>query len=271
MKSTQQSNSFHLTPKVFTHFWAWWSLFNSTLSLPIRQGFLFPQRKLISKKFGRHIATLKYRLSLADVYVSHIYIDDSVESWSKGETSSVGLKARIDRVQADMHQRVQETVILTGTPPSAKKIHHRPIYSAEVNLIELHIQAIKGLFEDPLKRLTATRNFPQDIAEFAGANGPIPIECTSPWFNLNDFVEIDWLPLTSPTQFFVTPVATCPYFIYRKCYNKNSLALETSRFGVEDTHRCLMGKGISEFLMQFWIFHFHQAFPIKKRTRLKRF
>lgn len=239
-------NNFHLTPKAFTHFWAWWSLFNNSLSLPIRQGPLFPQRRPTSKKFGRHLATIKYRLSLANLYISHVYVDESRDSWSKGLTSCVGIKAFIDKFQADMHQREQETTVLTGMPLRTKTIRHKPFYSAEVNISGLDLRAVRGLFEDPIKRLAVSSKILMESSPFSRANEPKPTELTSPWVNLDDFVEIDWMPSASPSVLHVIPVATCPYFTYHKRYNKQDSALETSRFGEEDTHRCLMGKGISK-------------------------
>lgn len=55
----ERSNSFHFSPKAFAHFFAWWRLFDHTLSLPIRQGKLFSDSPHPSKKFGRCLGTIK--------------------------------------------------------------------------------------------------------------------------------------------------------------------------------------------------------------------
>jgi hypothetical protein len=78
-RRASRPSSLHLTPKVFKHFYAWWSLFEGSLSLPIRQGAYFPTRPL-TPKFGRHLATLKYRLHIPQLFIMHGYIDDSRES-----------------------------------------------------------------------------------------------------------------------------------------------------------------------------------------------
>jgi hypothetical protein len=83
----RRASSLHLSPKSFAHFWSWWSLFDGVMSLPIRQGSFYPQRA-ISPKLGRHIATLKYRISVAQLFISHVYIDDSRESWVDGVSLS---------------------------------------------------------------------------------------------------------------------------------------------------------------------------------------
>src|SRR6266545_4988996 len=76
LKGGSRPSNLYLTPQLFAHFWDWCSLFDGALSLPIRQGSFFPSRH-ISPKFSRHLATLKYRISLHDLYIMHVYIDDS--------------------------------------------------------------------------------------------------------------------------------------------------------------------------------------------------
>jgi hypothetical protein len=60
-KATGKHNSLHFSPKAFAHFFAWWKLFDHTLSLPIRQGKLFPDSPPSSKKFGRSLGTIKVK------------------------------------------------------------------------------------------------------------------------------------------------------------------------------------------------------------------
>lgn len=84
-------NSFHLTPKTFAHFWSWWHLFDGALSLPIRQGSLFPESRPPSKKFGRHLATIKYRIAFSSLYIAHVYKVDSGGAWTAGESHCVGV------------------------------------------------------------------------------------------------------------------------------------------------------------------------------------
>jgi hypothetical protein len=78
-ESERGYSSLHLTPQLFTHFWSWCQLFDGALSLPIRQGNYYPARP-ITPKLGRHMATIKYRISIPHLYVMHGYMDDSRES-----------------------------------------------------------------------------------------------------------------------------------------------------------------------------------------------
>src|SRR5579871_6131911 len=66
-------NSVHLSPRFFSHFFNWWSLFSGVMSLPIRQGNLWNGPAKTSKKFGRHLATIKYNLLLSPLFLAHVY------------------------------------------------------------------------------------------------------------------------------------------------------------------------------------------------------
>ena len=101
-------NSVHLTPRFFTHFYSWWSMFSGVMSLPIRQGKLWPGVEKSSKKFGRHLATIKYNLLLSPLYMSHIYKHKDAEDYGAGVVSATGLKVRLDSFMLDVHQRREE-------------------------------------------------------------------------------------------------------------------------------------------------------------------
>lgn len=100
-------NSIHLSPEFFAHFFRWWGLFDGATSLPIRAGKIFEiSEKQKSKKFGRHLFTVKYQLRLSPLFITHAYIHTSYNS-SKKTTSSTttGLKAKVDKFMMDLHQR----------------------------------------------------------------------------------------------------------------------------------------------------------------------
>ena len=108
LEKSNSYNTVHLTPRFFSHFFAWWSMFNGTMSLPIRQGALWPGIEKSSKKFGRHLATIKYNLLLAPLFISHIYKHKDAEDYSADVVSATGLKMRLDSFMLDMHQRREE-------------------------------------------------------------------------------------------------------------------------------------------------------------------
>src|SRR5436305_9002480 len=115
-KPSTSYNSIHLTPRFFTHFFDWWGLFSGVMALPIRQGPLWPGVEKSSKKFGRHIATIKYKLLLSPLYMSHIYKhkdaeDFDVESAGTDIVAATGLKVKLDSFLLDLHQRKEESVM----------------------------------------------------------------------------------------------------------------------------------------------------------------
>ena len=105
---SENYNAVHLTPRFFTHFFSWWAMFSGTMSLPIRQGSLFPTVDKSGKKFGRHIATIKYSLLLSPLYISHIYKHKEPEELDKEAVSSTGLKLHLNSFMLDLHQRKEE-------------------------------------------------------------------------------------------------------------------------------------------------------------------
>ncbi|THV08447.1 hypothetical protein K435DRAFT_11362 [Dendrothele bispora CBS 962.96] len=237
----QQSSSLHLTPQAFAHFWGWWSLFDSALSLPIRLGTYYPHR-IISPKFGRHIATIKYRISVPRLYVMHGYMDDSKETWTDGVTPWVGVKAMIDELQVDMHQRDQESLTSGSETTSTKASRHKPFYAAELVMKGLDLRAVVATFPDPLKKLVELTNSQPSKSNYHSRHDFPATQQASSWHDPNDFVEIDWSSTTEP-ELHILPIASCP----RVAYFKRNLAaidqaLNASKFGNEDTHHCVLGK-----------------------------
>jgi hypothetical protein len=240
-------SSFHLTPKGFAHFWSWWALFDGTLSLPIRQGTYYPLRT-VSPKFGRHLATVKYRLSVARLFISHAYIDDSRASWVDGITPFVGVKAMVDQFKADMHQRDQEVIVPGLVPGSVKVSRHKKFYAAEVVLKGLDLRALLATFAEPLKQDVPVSSPPHRSNYRARQNMP-STDPGSIWIDGDDFVETDWTSSVCPTVHLL-PIAACPSFTYIKrefnAPDQGQEHLERSKFGTEDTHVCLLGKEESD-------------------------
>lgn len=238
-------NSFHLSPKTFAHFWSWWDLFDRAFSLPIRQGSHFPTSRPVSKKFGRHLATLKYRISVSKLFIAHAYVDDLDESWTDGTVNWIGVKAFSNHFEADLHQREQEGFVpVSGSRPlQTKKIKHKPFYAAEVKLIGLKLQAMASIFSEPMKTQVNIDSSEEETIyrRLRTISGHSP---TADWFDADDFVELDWKP-TDPNPFmFFLDFASCPRFTYLRQQTPNSTesTMESSRFGDEDTHICAMGK-----------------------------
>ncbi|KAH9899928.1 golgi-body localization protein domain-containing protein [Cubamyces lactineus] len=234
-------SNFHLSPEVFSHFWSWWHLFNSALSLPIRQGKLYPRKRPISPKFGQHIATLKYMARVPQLYISHVYVDNSQEAWADGVTPFVGVKALIGEFHADMHQRDTETSEMTQG--GVKTVHHKPFYAIEVVLRGLDLRAMLAVFPDPLKQCTPLENTPL-VSNYRTRNDLTPIDLDSTWVDMDDFAVYEQETPAEP-EIHLLPAVSCPRFTYFKRVDEHAPCgpdkpSDRSKFGSEDTHSCLL-------------------------------
>ncbi|KIJ56610.1 hypothetical protein M422DRAFT_218123 [Sphaerobolus stellatus SS14] len=266
-KERSEYNSFYLTPKTFAHFWSWWHLFDSALSLPIRQGKLFPEARPPTKKFGKHLATIKYRLSFTSLYIAHVYPLDTGDAWEKGETHCVGVKAFLEKFQADMHQREEEWTILSPESGEYKKVKRKPFSAVDVVITGLDLRALFAVFLEPGKMsfplqdaFPGSRRFWEDLT---------PLPMSSEWIDPDDFVELDWIPLDGEPNLYMNQAVHCPRFVYFKRASQFDVAVgdgatphTRSKFGEEDTHVCLMGKEPTAHEIQL-------AFAIKRLAELR--
>lgn len=258
-------NNFYFTPLAWEHFWAWMRLFDGTLGLPIRQGKLFPGSLEQSPKFGRHLGTLKYRFDIAPLFISHVYPQDNTQDWAHGRTTLLGIKSRMTLFHLDFHQRQTEMIVDRPELGGQRKKFHKPFYEAEVDLSEINFRTIAGRFNEPDKRLFPQQNFEADEAEddqsniFGDQGGYALSDSDLEWYDLNDFVELDWAPPEDngrPPCIKLMEAMNCPRFnYYRRIESKRERGartegsvssedvanLEHTKFGREKTHTCLVG------------------------------
>ena len=247
---SESYNSVHLSPRFFSHFFDWWSLFSGVMSLPIRQGALWKGPEKSSKKFGRHLATIKYGLLLSPLFIAHIYKHKDAEDYQEDVVSATGLKIRIDSFMLDLHQRREYFDTLSKSKSKQMRTSGMKIYKAELDFTRADLRAvaasIAGTTAEDLKRandevLTSYQdNAPAvDMSQF-----DIPDHDFS-WIDMDDFVELDWiLPAESNPETKILPLAFTPRFTYfRQTQHESSIQGDESRvspFGEEDTHFCVM-------------------------------
>jgi len=250
-KPSKSYNTVHLTPRFFTHFFAWWSMFGGTMSLPIRQGGLWPGIEKSSKKFGRHLATIKYNLLLAPLFLSHIYKHKDAEDYSEDVVSATGLKMRLDSFMLDVHQRREEFHTQDRGRKTAGKTSGMKMHQAQLDLLSADIRAVSasiaGTTPEDLRKASAPLLVSQqdegatDLSHFE-----IPDNDLS-WIDMDDFVELDWiLPSEANPETKIMPLAYAPRFTYfRQTDHGDTIAGDpdrTSPFGKEPTHFCIMSK-----------------------------
>lgn len=250
-KQSSSYNSVHMTPRFFTHFFAWWSLFSGVMSLPIRQGKLFPGIEKTSKKFGRHLATIKYNLLLAPLFMAHVYKHKDAEDYSQDRVSATGLKLRLESFMLDLHQRREESAALgrgraKQMKTSAMKINQAQLdwYSADLRAISANVS---GTTHDDLKNASEADllNWQQNANSVDLSYVHIPDQDHS-WVDADDFVELGWiLPSATDPPTSILPLAYAPRFTYyRQTDHRGNLKQQqesrSSPFGNEPTHVCRM-------------------------------
>ena len=251
--SLNNYNTVHLSPRFFTHFFSWWSLFSGIMSLPVRQGKLFPGIEKSSKKFGRHLATIKYNLLLSPLFIAHIYKHKDAADYSEDAVSATGLKIRLDSFMLDLHQRREEfaTQHVKGRVKQIRTSGMK-INQAQLDFISADIRAVSasivGTTPEDLKRATN-----EDLASYQEAETSVDMsKFTIPdndfsWIDMDDFVELDWiLPSESNPETKIFPLAYAPRFTYfRRTDYKDSISGDRDRsspFGNEPTHFCIMSQ-----------------------------
>lgn len=251
VETSRSYNTVHLTPRFFTHFFSWWTLFGGPMSLPVRQGPLWPGREKSSKKFGRHLATIKYNLLLAPLFLGHIYKHKDVEDYDENAVSATGIKVRFDSFKLDLHQRREEFNTSDKSRKTESRTTGMKIHAAQLDLAAVDIRAvsasIKGTTTEAIMRnnlgslITQQDDDGTDLSKFT-----IPDNDLS-WIDMDDFVELDWILPSEPNpDTKILPLAYCPRLTYFRQTDIGGVIAgdpeRTSPFGQEPTHLCIMSQ-----------------------------
>ncbi|KAK1979702.1 mitochondrial protein from FMP27-domain-containing protein [Colletotrichum cereale] len=249
VESSRSYNTVHCTPRFFTHFFAWWSLFGGAMALPIRQGSLWPGRERNSKKFGKHLSTIKYNLLLAPLFLSHIYKHKDAEDTSDSGVSATGLKVRFDSFMLDLHQRREEFNTRDRGRKTKGKTSGIKLHAAQLDLAAADVRAvsasIRGTTTEAIKKgtmanlVTSQQEDSADLSRFT-----IPDNDLS-WIDMDDFVELDWiLPTEANPDTKILPLAFAPRLTYFRQTDIGGVISgdpdRRSPFGDEPTHFCIM-------------------------------
>ncbi|KAI4146171.1 MAG: hypothetical protein LQ340_006022 [Diploschistes diacapsis] len=227
-----------------------WSATNSNESTTYNRK-LFASGDKSSKKFGRHLATIKYSLLLAPFYVSHIYKHKDREDYTKDVVGATGLKLRLESFVLDLHQRREEVASQGKGRLKLTRSSGMRINKAQLDFLSADIRAvsalIKGTAAEDLQRATDEelasyddKSFmPSDVKHFN-----IPDNATV-WIDMDDFVELDWiLPAETHPETRIMPLAFAPRFTYirQTDHVKDDFqdSERSSPFGEESTHICMM-------------------------------
>ena len=220
------------------------------MSLPIRQGNLWNGPAKTSKKFGRHLATIKYNLLLSPLFLAHVYKHKDAEDYSEDTVSATGLKIRLDSFVLDLHQRREYFDTQAKGKSEQTRTSAMRINQAELDFISADVRAVSAniggtTVDDLLSASDEALASYQDLAPAVDMSQfTIPDQDLS-WIDMDDFVELDWiLPAESNPETKILPLAFTPRFTYfRQTDHGDSVHGDQSRvspFGDEPTHYCVM-------------------------------
>lgn len=260
-KKGNSHNTAYLTPLAFAYFFYWWNSISHTVSMPVRQGKLFPKlADKASMKTGTHLVTFKYQLILEPLAVSHMYT--SYENLEDGPRVIVtGLKGKSEKCHIDLHQRKEVIRYINEKLGIDKKVHHMKLHLGEVRVCEADIRAIKATFKDPSIRghiiayLTNQVDKPLSVEKYQeeldervrhlnSTSWSHGIQCNPEdlsWLDQDDFVELELREELSPDPIIeVLPFFHTPKYTY---FREFTLEREDHKypFGHEPSHVCYIG------------------------------
>ena len=134
-------NGLYLSWRAWDHFRDWLHLFHDRLHLPIRHGPVFPKPPGVkAPKFGRFVATIKYRFLVTDLHVAHTYARRAAFDLRRQLRTFVGVKAHVGTCALDLHQRMQAS--------PASPVRRKPLYEAEADVRDAELFALCARFRE---------------------------------------------------------------------------------------------------------------------------
>ncbi|KAK6460767.1 mitochondrial protein [Scheffersomyces coipomensis] len=233
-------NSIHLTPGVFKHFFHWWKLFASNMTLPVRRGILFGELKK-SAKFSQHLFTNKFIFDLKDLFISHIYRDETIDH-DEDRVECIGVRAKMDAFQVDLHQRKEPRFEVHEGLSRNKKILKMNFNVGEVSFSGIDVRVIRASFKQEIYTKKTKYN--------PSANIYTIFDGDKRWFDIQDFEEVT-LPSLKDTEriFNVYPLLYANLFTYTRDtqLDLSKLDADIEIFGNENIHPCkLNSKNVFE-------------------------
>lgn len=275
VKSTSKKgnsyNAAYFTPLLFQYFFAWWHTISDTISLPIREGYLFSRhvqdKSLV--KMGPHLFTFKYQLELEPLTISHMYV--SLSLLSEGlNVVKTGMKGKCSRCVIDLHQRKEVVRYVNENLGINKKVRKLKMNLGEIDVSDADIRLVHAVFPDTSLRAQLLAHYagestdPKDhtngYENMSGRSNNDWIRRFSitdndfSWWDQEDFVELEEKQILSADP----AVEVIPFYFTPKFTYFREFTLEDPEgqfpFGDEASHRCLIGahppEKVQEMLLQ---------------------
>ncbi|OAC99376.1 hypothetical protein MUCCIDRAFT_84313 [Mucor lusitanicus CBS 277.49] len=253
-------NAMYLSPCFVNHFQQWFRLFGSPVSIPIRQGKLFPTAEVKARSFGELLNTIKYKIVVNPLAIGFFISDQETYLNMKG-AGSVGLKARVNSFSVDLHSR-REMIRPSNSEETVQEDLLKTeinFHEAEVELSDIDLRVIRARHRNKANTPTASQPpsaksvaestaYSQEASFFDGDNDE---SCYSfQWIDAKDFVILDAVnkqPFLSRSKIDVFPFAFSPLFYYMKQHDEPGAE---KRDYLRRTHECTIGNGMDSHEFQ---------------------
>ncbi|GAN10255.1 conserved hypothetical protein [Mucor ambiguus] len=259
-------NAMYLSPCFVTHFQQWFRLFGSPISIPVRQGKLFPTAEMKAKSFGELLDTIKYKIVVNPLAIGFFISDQETYLNMKGG-GSVGLKARVNSFSVDLHSRREmirpndaeavpddslkteinfheAEVELSDIDLRVIRAHHRSKTNTASTVAASKAQSAKSVAESTA--YSEDHSYQGQEASFSGDESHASFQ----WIDAKDFVILDAVhkqPFLSRSKIDVFPFAFSPLFYYMKQHDEPGAE---KRDYLRRTHECTIGNGMDSHEFQ---------------------
>lgn len=240
----------YLSPCFIEHFLNWFRLFGSPISLPIRQGKLFPRDQGKSKSLGDHLNTIKYKIVINPLAIGFFCTDEETYLNVKGG-GAAGLKARVNAFSVDLHSRKERVISPEKKAKTESKFHELEVELHDIDLRAInltHLQSTKStVAADGGGISTAPTAYSEGMSleEYEQKDDESTRSYSFQWVDPKDYIILDSVPHMQHNRpkrkIEVHPFAFSPLFYYVK---QNDEAGTEKREYLRGTHDCIMGKGM---------------------------
>lgn len=254
-------NAMYLSPCFVSHFQQWFRLFGSPVSVPIRQGKLFPTAEVKAKSFGELLNTIKYKIVVNPLAIGFFISDQETYLNMKGG-GSVGLKARVNSFSVDLHSRREMTTRPSEVQDDSLKTEIN-FHEAEVELSDIDLRVIRAHHRSTTNTATAAAAAKPPQSARSVAESTVysyqdqeasfyeeeENHYSFQWIDAKDFVILDAVhkqPFLSRSKMDVFPFAFSPLFYYMKQHDEPGAE---KRDYLRRTHECTIGNGMGKFLL----------------------
>lgn len=255
-------NAAYFTPLTFYYFFHWWHTISNTISLPIREGSLFPGKQVDKShvSMGPHLVTFKYQLVLEPLTISHMFRSFK-EDGSGQRVVCTGVKGKFSKCCIDLHQRREVVRYVNDKLGIVKKVRHLKLNSGEIDVSNADVRIVNAEFKDTsvkgslVSYYTGQTDQLMDVEDFEhermkqaqqamntdGNRGFNIADEDFLWLDPADFIELEEREvLSADPHVTITPFLCTPKFTF---FREFSLEIPEGMFpfGGEASHDCLIG------------------------------